>query len=341
MSHANISRLKKILLRLFVTVAAIVLLIYIAFRVSPWPAALLIRSAFNKDAKRVSAALEKHLPSGVSAILHQQYLPGDKDAFLDVYYPSTLEQTDSLLPTIVWIHGGGWISGNKEQVGNYCRILASKGYTVAAIDYSIAPEKKYPLPVLQTNAALGYLTRHHQRFHINPACLLLAGDSGGSHIAAQVAAALADSSYATLIGVQPAIERRQLQGLLLYCGPYSIDGVNLEGAFGNFLRTVLWSYSGSKDFSKNTEFTTASVISYVNENFPAAFISVGNGDPLATQSYALAEKLGRLGVYTDTLFFAADYLPALPHEYQFNLDTDAGQLALSRSIQFLNRLKEQ
>jgi acetyl esterase len=39
----------------------------------------------------------------------------------------------------------------------------------------------------------------------------------------------------------------------------------------------------------------------------------------------------------ETLFFPADYKPELPHEYQFNLDTDAGRLALERTLKFLRR----
>ena len=50
------------------------------------------------------------------------------------------------------------------------------------------------------------------------------------------------------------------------------------------------------------------------------------------------DALTKLGVRVDALFFPADYEPALPHEYQFNLDTEAGRLALDRSVAFLNGL---
>jgi acetyl esterase/lipase len=70
-------------------------------------------------------------------------------------------------------------------------------------------------------------------------------------------------------------------------------------------------------------------------DFQPMFISAGNADPLLPQSRAFAEAVSGLGVHVDSLFFPHDYSPALPHEYQFNLDMEAGQLALERSVQFL------
>jgi acetyl esterase/lipase len=85
-------------------------------------------------------------------------------------------------------------------------------------------------------------------------------------------------------------------------------------------------------------FAYGSVINYLTPDFPPTFISAGNGDPLLSHSLAFADVLRSRGVYVDSLFFTDDYSPALPHEYQFNLDTDAGNLALERSVKFLSGL---
>ncbi|HSF45651.1 MAG TPA: family 1 glycosylhydrolase [Chitinophagaceae bacterium] len=58
------------------------------------------------------------------------------------------------------------------------------------------------------------------------------------------------------------------------------------------------------------------------------------------QSLSLSRKLTSMGLKVDSLFFDENLKPALPHEYQFAVDTDAGQLALERSVEFLYRLKE-
>ncbi len=309
---------------------------YIAFQVSPWPAALLIRKMFAEEGAKISAALEKHVPPGISSKLNEHYDLLDKDAYLDVYYPTAIENLDSSLLTVVWVHGGGWVAGSKEEIGNYCKILAGKGFVVVSVEYSIAPGKTYPTPVRQVNAALAYLDKNAKRLHVDPSRLVLAGDSGGAHIVSQTANVIAEPSYARALGIIPSIPREQLRGMLLYCGPYDTKKINLEGPFGGFLKTVLWSYSGGKDFMDNPKFATASVVNYVTPAFPPTYISVGNADPLGPQSHALAETLTRQGVYVDSLFFPKDYAPPLPHEYQFNLDTDAGKLALERSVKFLS-----
>jgi acetyl esterase len=78
-----------------------------------------------------------------------------------------------------------------------------------------------------------------------------------------------------------------------------------------------------------------SVVRNVTAEFPPMFISVGNADPLAPHSRRLAETAAKLGVAVDSLFFPDDYTPPLQHEYQFDLDSEAGKLALERTLKFL------
>ena len=125
--------------------------------------------------------------------------------------------------------------------------------------------------------------------------------------------------------------------MILYCGPYDLKTVNFDGAFGHFVRTAMWAYSGSKGFLQLSHLAPFSVLHYVTAEFPPTFISAGNGDPLLPQSRALADALTIQGVAVDSLF-SLDYNPGLPHEYQFNLDSDAGQLALDRSLAFIKRV---
>ena len=283
----------------------------------------------------MSKALEKHVPAGVAELLDERYQVNDEDAFLDVFYPAHIDQTAVVLPTIVWVHGGAWVSGDKAQIANYLRILASKGYTVVGVGYSIAPRKIYPTPLTQINTALAYLQANAQRLHIDSTRLYLAGDSAGAQIAAQLANIISSPSYAQNIGIYPSVRATQMRGVLLYCGAYDLDLVRLDGLAGVFLEAVLWSYTGTKDFLTDTRFASASVVHFVSPAFPQTFISVGNKDPLAAQSYAMAEALAVQKVPVDALFFSKSDTPSLAHEYQFNLDTEAGQQALARSLRFL------
>ncbi len=312
---------------------------YAALEASPWPSALLVRFLFDLGGERLSQALEKHVPAGVMERLNERYDAADRDALLDVFYPSQTAGTAPPPLTIVWVHGGGWVSGSKGHIANYAKILAGRGYTVVGVDYSIAPGKTYPTPVRQVNAALAYLAKNAERLHLDASRFVLAGDSAGAQIAAQLANAISVPTYAAALGIAPAIDRTRLAGAILYCGPYDMAEADAPWLMARFRKTVLWSYSGGRDYATNPRFVTASVIKYVTKDFPPLFISVGNADPLLPQSLAFADALSARGGRVDRLFFPKDYKPALPHEYQFDLDNEAGRRALESSIAFLSILR--
>lgn len=326
------------LLRLIVVALAVVASGWIAFQVSPWPSVLAIRWVFDRGSQQTSEALRKHVPPGVVATLDVRHDARDPDGFMDVYRPAGVPGTPRRLTTVVWIHGGGFVSGRKEDIGNYARILAAQGFVVVSIDYTLAPTATHPTPTRQANHALAYLVRHADVLNIDPARLVVAGDSAGAQIAAELANAITSPAHARRLDMTPAIAPEQLAGALLYCGPYDVALVDWDSGFSGFMRTVLWSYLGRKDFMDDPRVGDFSVARHVTGAFPPSFISVGNADPLAPHSKALATALQARGVAVETLFFPADYTPALPHEYQFNLDTAAGQQALSRSVAWLQRV---
>lgn len=308
---------------------------WITSRISPWPTVLPIRIAFDAGGRATSAALARHVPAGIAEQLDLPYDASDRSARLDVFYPAAVEGTVEALPTIVWVHGGAWISGSKGHVANYLRILAGEGFTTVGLDYSIAPGATYPTPVRQVNVALGYLVREAHRLHIDASRIVLAGDSAGAHIAAQVANLVTAPPYAKAVGIVPAIGPECLRGALLFCGPYDLVAAARDGSFGGFVRSVLWAYLGTKDFAGDPRVAEASVARHVTAAFPPAFISVGNADPLTGQSRVLAEALVDAGATVETLFYPDDHRPALHHEYQFYLDSADGRLALERSLTFL------
>jgi acetyl esterase/lipase len=78
------------------------------------------------------------------------------------------------------------------------------------------------------------------------------------------------------------------------------------------------------------------VARHIARDFPPMFISAGNDDSLAPQSYLFADRAAEQGVTVVRLFFTPDRTPKVPHEFQFDLGSDAGRLALERSVQFLD-----
>jgi acetyl esterase/lipase len=300
-----------------------------AWLFTPWPRALLLRHEFDEAGDQAARKLAALVPPGVTAILDQPY---DDGVTLDVFHPPGPAQARL---TVVWIHGGGWLAGSKAAIANYARILAAKGFTVVGVDYSLAPRATYPTPVRQVNAALGYLLKNAARLQVDPSRIVLAGDSVGAQIALQMATLTTQPSYVRLVGIEPALKKNQLAGLLLYCGIYRMEPQDVDN---EVLSTEFWSYSGTRDFMADRRFATAWVMDRLTGDLPPAFVSVGSEDDLRPQSIALADRLEKNGVRVERLIFPKDTQPPLYHEYQFELDRPEARQALDRSVEFLKSL---
>ncbi|RIX27472.1 alpha/beta hydrolase [Sphingomonas edaphi] len=313
---------------------AVLAVVSISFLVSPWPSILLVRAVFDRGAAEASRKLEPYLPSSVVTATHR-YDPADPSAALDIH--RAVEGAKG--PTVVWVHGGGFVSGRRSDITNYAKVLAGHGFTVVNVDYTIAPEAHYPERVRQVNQALAYLSRESEKLGVNSAHMVLAGDSAGAQIAAQSAAIITNPAYAKLVGIQPGIRPEQLAGTLLYCGVYDISGMGHGGGIlGWFVQSAGWAYSGKRDWRDDAQFRTMSVAPHLNSAFPPAFVSAGNADPLGPQSVAMAQALKQAGVAVETLFYPSDYTPPLGHEYQFDLTSEAGRMALKKSVTWLRQL---
>lgn len=308
----------------------------LAFKLSPWPSVAVFSYLFSKADQASEAALEKHVPDGIATRRGLAYGKGPDEVFAVNYS----EGIRGLQPTIVWVHGGGWIGGSIDGIANYMKVLAGHGYTTVAVEYSTGHGATYPKPVEQVNAALGYLVRHAAELHIDAGTIVLAGDSAGAQIVGQIALITTDPAYAHRLGITPELNLDQLFALLLVSGAFDLTALDFHGDYAWFLKTVLWAYSGVENFLEDDRFRLLSVTNYVTSAFPPSFISSGNGDPLEPQAVALAKKLDNLGIRVEQLFFP-EHQPPLPHEYQFNLDDSAGQQTMNRILAFLYSLRKQ
>ena len=303
----------------------------VSVRLTLWPSLAIITSFLSYGDRVSDAALETRVPPGIAALRDISY-GSAKDEVLDLYYREGTRPR----PAIVWVHGGAFVAGSKNGVANYLKILASHGYTTIAVEYSKGPRTTYPKPVEQVNAALGFVVRHAADLNVDPATILLGGDSAGAHIAGQLALVTTNPAYARAISIAPLLTPTQLKATLLVSGVYDPVELNLGGTYGWFNEIVLSAYSGTRRFREDERFKLTSITHYVTGAFPPAFISSGNGDPLAPQAMLLARRLSDVGVHVDALFFPANRAPKLKHEYQFNLNEPAGQEALRRILAFLD-----
>lgn len=315
---------------------AMVVALLVAMQLSPQPGVWAIRWLFERGAAQSVATMSAYAPQEVKAQLDIVYDPQDPDARLDVYWPPGPAGPDGR-PTIVWVHGGAFVAGSRADVAPYLRMLAAEGYTAVAVGYSLAPSRRYPTPLRQLDTALGYLDRHAQTLQVDPGRVFLAGDSAGAQIVAQYAALMGRPELARSLGIEPGLRRAQLKGLLLYCGPHDAASVRFDGAVGWFLRTVLWAYLGEKDPREDPRLVDMTISHHLTPDYPPMFITVGQADPLEAHSRKLATAARALGIEVDSLFFDADHMPALPHEYQFQLGLNDAQEALRRTLAFLAR----
>lgn len=303
--------------------------------VSPWPTALTIRALFEKGAADTVAEMLPYAPTeGVDERLNLAYAKNNKDTKFDVFSPS---DSTGPLPTVVWIHGGAWISGAKENVNPYARMLAAQGFTTVTLDYTISPETIYPTALTQLNTALGYLVDNAEDLRIDPTQIIIAGDSAGAQYTSQLAALVTNPEYAELVGIAPTLTKDQLTAVILNCGIYDVSGIpDAPGIGGWGFRMALWSYMGDRNWANSPGGQEMSTLDYVTADFPQTWISGGNGDPLTpSQSKPFAKKLSSLGVPVTSVFYPKDHEPALPHEYQFHLDFEDARNAFDSTVEFL------
>ncbi|MFL4473138.1 alpha/beta hydrolase [Paeniglutamicibacter sp. MACA_103] len=91
-------------------------------------------------------------------------------------------------PVMLFVHGGGWAIGSLETHDLICRQLAfASGIDLVAVEYRLAPEHPFPVPLQDCIAALGYICIHAAEQGWDPHRVLVAGDSAGGNLATVLA----------------------------------------------------------------------------------------------------------------------------------------------------------
>ena len=100
-----------------------------------------------------------------------------------VYRP----RDDAALPGLLYLHGGGFMLGSVESHDTLCRLLAREaGAAVVSVDYRLAPEHRFPVPVEECIFACDWLAEHGAEIGVDAARLAVGGDSAGANLALAV-----------------------------------------------------------------------------------------------------------------------------------------------------------
>ncbi|MGW9402680.1 alpha/beta hydrolase [Arthrobacter sp. NPDC055585] len=311
-----------------------------AFLLTPWPAALLIRGVFHRGAQQLVQQMRPY-SSSAGEHLTLDYASDGGAGRLDLFLPpGHTPQGLRKLPVIVWVHGGAWISGSRRDVAPYLRMLAARGYAAVGVDYPVAPGSRYPRALKEVNEAVAFLQKQAGSHGLDMEQMVLAGDSAGAQLAAQLSAAVTSPAYAAQLGFTPALPAEHLRAAILHCGVYDLEAMGrLTGVLGWGFRTALWAYTGLRRFSGSAAADQMSVISHATSAFPPTFISGGNGDGLTLQqSVPFADRLQELGVPVSRRFWPQTLSPALPHEAQFHFSRPEARVVLEETTAFLDSL---
>lgn len=252
---------------------------------------------------------------------------------LDLIAPSGTYET---APLIVWVHGGAFIGGDKQYVQEYMTMLAHHGYAVASINYSLAPDARYPTPVLQLGQAYEFLRQHALEYGIDDSRVVVGGDSAGAQIALQFAMIQTEPEYAARVGISPGVTLGTLKGVISFSGLLNMRQFDeTTSASVNYAYDqAAAAYFGETDWKTDPRSKDASIVGSVTDSFPPAFIMDGNTVSFENQAQDLANELRGHGVEVELSLYDKS-LATLGHDYQFSLETEQARQVYRDVVGFL------
>jgi acetyl esterase/lipase len=195
-------------------------------------------------------------------------------------------------PGILYLHGGGMIFGNRfGGVGAYLPFVASHGAVVVAVDYRLAPEHPDPIPVEDCFAALAWTAAHAAELGIDPARMIIAGQSAGAGLAAGVALLARERGGPQLTGqvlVSPMLDDRNDTA-----SARQIDGVGVWDRASNETgwSALLGDRRGGDDVADSAAPGRAQDLG----DLPPAFLSVGSAEVFRDETVAYASGIWAAG----------------------------------------------
>lgn len=101
----------------------------------------------------------------------------------DLTFDLIRPDSDAVLPLVVMIHGGGWISGEKESYWDEAEWLAKEGFACACISYRLAPLFPFPAAVADVQDFIAYARSKADEWKIRSDQICTMGNSAGGHLA--------------------------------------------------------------------------------------------------------------------------------------------------------------
>lgn len=242
------------------------------------------------------------LPPGVTSTVRTAYVRGREPVAVHLFEPANRTGPTGVL---YWIHGGGYLFGTPEMAQPFAgRVAAELGVLVVAVDYRLAPENPFPVPLEDCYTGLRWLHDNAERLGLDPQRIAVGGDSAGGGLAATL--------------VQLAHDRREVPirlQVLVY--PMLDDRTCLRPDHGDTGR-LGWDPTSNR-FGWTSYLGRAPIAGLAPEyavaarrsnlaGLPPAWIGVGTLDLFHDEDVAYAERLREAGVDVEL-----HVVPGMPH----------------------------
>ena len=224
-------------------------------------------------------------------------------------------------PTVVILYGGAWSGGAPTQCENVSRAVASRGYTVAAIDYRHAPASRFPAQIDDVNHALMMLRDSSESWGIDHRRMAILGRSSGGHLAEL--AAFAPNDFG-------------LKAVIALYAPFDLSAgyVDLPSPDPLDVRLALRSFLGGTPTQQPRRYRAASPSELIRPGLPPTLLLFGGRDhivkPVFNRQATTALRAARVPVISVELPWAEHGFDMVP--------TGLGaQLAFNVIVEFLDR----
>ena len=236
------------------------------------------------------------------------------------------------LPTILYVHGGGWVLGNAGTHDRLVRELAvGVNAAVAFVEYDRSPEARYPVAIEQAYATAQWITRQGSTEGLDRSRLAVVGDSVGGNMTAALA----------ILGKRRGDVTFVHQSLYYPVTDAAQDTDSYrEFAEGPFLRakSMAWFWDAyCPDLAKRSESTASPLRASIDDlrGLPEAFVIVDENDVLRDEGEAYARKLTEAGVRTTSVRYNGiihDFMMLNPVR-----ETAAATAAIEQAIAILRK----
>ncbi|MBB5366675.1 MULTISPECIES: alpha/beta hydrolase [unclassified Janthinobacterium] len=235
--------------------------------------------------------------------------PGGKQLRLLIHRPQ--QAVDQPLPAILFLHASGFISGTPDMFSKANQAMAQQHQAlVLSVQYRLAPESPFPAPLHDAYAALAWLVKHAQELGIDPARIIVMGESAGGGLAAMLALLARDRGQYRLAGqvlIYPMLDPRT----------GGVDAPVQNPTTGEFVWTAshnqfAWSALRGEKVDEAWQPYFAPALAQSLTALPPTFIAVGALDLFLEEDVAYALRLSRAGVPVETHVY-----PGAIHGFDF------------------------